>query len=186
MNTGNAKNFDQARFFDLLGNFDLHMFLKHPFDYIQYDMSFDDYLQYRDELSRKIHNLCLKDFESLKDILELAGTMNFFLGSLANRIAHESFFSDRHEKHVERDLVSINDDEDMIVFETDNQLTDTLYKFMDVFEKKFVMLGVIYQYKGNILENIDIDEAYFIKEYDELDFSQIEAFFKLYQEGELD
>ena len=67
MNTGNAKNFDQARFFDLLGNFDLHMFLKHPFDYIQYDMSFDDYLQYRDELSRKIHNLCLKDFESLKE-----------------------------------------------------------------------------------------------------------------------
>lgn len=48
------------------------------------------------------------------------------------------------------------------------------------------MVGVIYQYKGNILENIDIDEAYFIKEYDELDYSQIEAFFKLYQEGELD
>ena len=183
MNTGNAKNFDQARFYDLLGNFDLEMFLKHPFDYIQYDMTFDDYLKYRDELSTKIHNLYLKDFESLKDILELAGSMNLFLGYLCHRIATDSFWSDRHEKHLERNLVH---DSDSIVFETDNQLTDTLYKFMDVFEKKFVMLGVIYQYKGNILENINIDEGYFIKEYDELDYSQIEAFFKLYQEGELD
>ena len=74
----------------------------------------------------------------------------------------------------------------MAVFETDNQLTDTLYKFMDIFEKKFIMLGVIYQYRGNILDNIEIDESYFINEFDELDFSQIEAFFKLYQEGELD
>jgi len=183
MNTGNAKNFDQARFYDLIGSFELTKFTKHPMYSIDEEMGFDDYLRYREELATKIHNLYLKDFESLKDILELAGSMNLFLESLANRIAHESFFTDRHEKHVERNLV---DDEDMIVFETDNQLTDTLYKFIDVFEKKFVMLGVIYQYKGNILENIDIDEAYFIKEYDELDFSQIEAFFKLYQEGELD
>ena len=146
MNTGNAKNFDQARFYDLIGSFELTKFTKHPMYSIDEEMGFDDYLRYREELATKIHNLYLKDFESLKDILELAGSMNLFLESLANRIAHESFFTDRHEKHVERNLVH---DSDSIVFETDNQLTDTLYKFMDVFEKKFIMLGVIYQYKGN-------------------------------------
>ena len=110
--------------------------------------------------------------------------MNYFIGCLANQIAHESFFTEKHQKHLERNLV--HDGESMAVFETDNQLTDTLYKFMDIFEKKFIMLGVIYQYRGNILDNIEIDESYFINEFDELDFSQIEAFFKLYQEGELD
>ena len=181
MNTVNNKNFNQARFYDLLSSFDLTAFSKHPIYSIENEIGFDDYLKYRDELSSKIHNLYLKDFDSLKDILELAGSMNLFLSSLCHRIATDSFWLDRHKEHLERNLVY---DSDSIVFETDNQLTDTLYKFMDIFEKKFVMLGVIYQYKGNILENIDIDETYFIKEYDELDFSQIEAFFKLYQEGE--
>ena len=105
MNTGNAKNFDQARFYDLIGSLELTMFTKHPIYSIEDEMDFDDYLRYRDELATKIHNLYLKDFESLKDILELAGSMNLFLESLANRIAHESFFTDRHEKHVERNLV---------------------------------------------------------------------------------
>jgi hypothetical protein len=54
------------------------------------------------------------------------------------------------------------------------------------FEKKVLMIGVIYEYKGNILENIDIDEKHIINEYNELDFSQLEAFLKLYEEGELD
>ena len=48
------------------------------------------------------------------------------------------------------------------------------------------MIGVIYEYKGNILENIDIDETHIINEYNELDFTQLEAFLKLYEEGELD
>jgi hypothetical protein len=184
MNDSNNKDFDLNKYYELLGNFDLDIYLKHPKDYIQDEMSFDDYLDYREKLSSKIHNLFLKDFDSLKDLLELAGTMNYFIGCLANRIAHESFFTKKHQKHLERNLV--HDGESMPVFETDSQLTDTLYKFMDIFEKKFVMLGVIYQYKANILDNIEIDESYFINEFDELDFSQIKAFFKLYQEGELD
>ena len=43
------------------------------------------------------------------------------------------------------------------------------------------MLGLIYEFKGNILENIDINETYIINEFNELDFNQLEAFLKLYQ-----
>ena len=73
MNTDNAKNFYQARFYDLIGSFELTMFTKHPIYSIEDEMGFDDYLRYRDELATKIHNLYLKDFESLKDILECPG-----------------------------------------------------------------------------------------------------------------
>ena len=178
-----SKDFNLEKYYDLLGNFDLSLFSKHNIDYIQNDMNINDYLEHKEKLSSKIHNLYLKDYESLNIILQIASTMNLFLSYITQKIASDSFWTDRHQKHLERNLVH---DADSIVFETDNQLTDTLYKFMDIFEKKFVMLGVIYQYKRNILDHIEIDEVYFIKEYDELDFSQIEAFFKLYQEGELD
>ena len=180
----NNKNFDLDRYYSLLGDFDLENYLKlDPFD-ITYEFEANDYLEYKEKLSSKIQKLDLKDYESLKDILELAGTMNYFLEVLINRMASESFFSDKHEKHIERKLV---DDADGVPINLyDNQLEDIISKFIDIFEKTFLMLGVIYEYKSDILENIDIDETYIINEFNELDFNQLEAFFKLYQEGELD
>jgi hypothetical protein len=176
--------FDLDRYYSLLGDFEIENYLKLDAYDITYEFEVSDFLEYKEKLSSKIQKIDLKDYKSLKDILELAGTMSYFLNQLITSMAHESFFSDKHEKHVERKVVNDANGNPTNLYT--NQLEDVINEFTDVFEKKVLMIGVIYEYKGNILENIDIDEKHIINEYNELDFSQLEAFLKLYEEGELD
>ncbi|MDG2101063.1 MAG: hypothetical protein P8K05_01830 [Dehalococcoidia bacterium] len=206
--------FDLDKYYRLLGDFNLKSYLKlDPFD-ITYEFEANDYLEYKEKLTSKIQKIDLKDYKSLKEILELAGTMNFFLGVILNRITSESFFSEDKDAHlqidrgkkilektdkgeslydrekIEKRIKSLEETiERKLVFDADgvpinlyqNQIEDIIYKFTDIFEKKFLMLGLIYEFKGNILENIDINETYIINEFNELDFNQLEAFLKLYQ-----
>ena len=175
--------FDQNRYYKLLGDFDIENYLKLDAFELQF-FEFKDFLEYKEKLSSKIQKIDLKDYESLKDILELAGTMSYYLDQLITDMAHDSFFSDKHEKHVERKPVPDANGNPTGLYT--NQLEDVIDEFTGVFEKKLLMIGVIYEYKGNILENIDINEKHIINEYNEIDFSQLEAFLKLYEEGELD
>ena len=172
--------------------FELHQYSKIDKNEIQFGteekepFGFNDFISYKNDLLKQIIELDFNDDTTTENILEISGTIVNYLESLINRIAHESFFDNKHNDHVERnyeEVMTVHGKQKVIL--TTNQLEISIDKFLQPFESIFDRIGMIFE-AYDTRDEKSYNEQDLIRELKDLNFKEIESFLKLYEDGELD
>lgn len=131
-----------------------------------YEDAYKEFQKYKKQLDEKIPNLDLTNDDSTEDILEVAGTINLILFTsneelyLSNRDG-ENEYKSKYESLME--IVGL---------------------FRNQFEDIFMKIGIVFEAWASFYElETTYNEQDIIKEYQLLDFKEIESILKLFQDN---
>lgn len=131
-----------------------------------YEDAYKEFQKYKKQLDEKIPNLDLTNDDSTEDILEVAGTINLILFTsneelyLSNRDG-ENEYKSKYESLME--IVGL---------------------FRNQFEDIFMKIGIVFEAWASFYElETTYNEQDIIKEYQLLDFKEIEGILKLFQDN---
>jgi hypothetical protein len=140
--------------------------------------TYKEFHKYKKLLDEKIPNLDFSNDDSTEDILEVSGTINFILFT-SNE---ELYIANRN---AEVDLLGETDGEGEYenIYEP---LMETISLFINQFEDIFMKVGIVFEAWASFYElETTYNEQDIIKEYQQLDFKEIESILKLFQDNKL-
>jgi len=131
-----------------------------------YEDAYKEFQKYKKLLDEKIPNLDLTNDDSTEDILEVAGTINLIL------------FTSNEELYL-----SNRDGEDEYKSKYES-LMEIVGLFRNQFEDIFMKIGIVFEAWASFYElETTYNEQDIIKEYQLLDFKEIESILKLFQDN---
>lgn len=131
-----------------------------------YEDAYKEFQKYKKLLDEKIPNLDLTNDDSTEDILEVAGTINLIL------------FTSNEELYL-----SNRDGEDEYKSKYES-LMEIVGLFRNQFEDIFMKIGIVFEAWASFYElETTYNEQDIIKEYQLLDFKEIEGILKLFQDN---